>query len=132
MAINPLVSSMKKRLAVNWLVLFTSSATLICCAIPALLVSLGLGAVLIGLVSNLPQLIWISEHKPLVFGIAGVLLLLAGLMQWRSSKLPCPADKQLAQACMRARKMSNIIYAISLLFFAVGSWFAFVAPYWLD
>lgn len=132
MRVNPQIESLKKVLAVNWLVLFTSSATLLCCAIPALLVSLGLGAVLIGLLSNVPQLIWISEHKPLVFGIAGSLLLLAGLMQWRSSKLPCPADKQLAQACMKARKMSNVIYGISLLFFAVGSWFAFVAPYWLD
>ena len=132
MSVNPQILSIKKMLAVNWLILFTSSATLICCAIPALLVSLGLGAVLIGLVSNVPQLIWISEHKPLVFGIAGTLLLLAGLMQWRSSKLPCPADKQLAKACMKVRKMSNVIYGISLLVFAVGSWFAFVAPYWLD
>jgi len=132
MPITPRIESMKKVMAVNCLVLFTSSATLICCAIPALLVSLGLGAVLIGLVSNVPQLIWISEHKPLVFGIAGTLLLFAGLMQWHSSRLACPADKQLAQACMKARKMSNRIYGISLLFFAVGSWFAFVAPYWLD
>ena len=132
MRTNSPMLSMKKMLAVNWLILFTSSATLICCAIPALLVSLGLGAVMIGLVSNVPQLIWISEHKPLVFGIAAFLLVLAGLMQWRSSKLPCPADKELAQACMRARKMSKGIYGISLLFFSVGSWFAFVAPYWLD
>ena len=132
MRVNPQIESMKKVIAVNWLVLFTSSATLLCCAIPALLVSLGLGAVLIGLVSNVPQLIWVSEHKPLVFGISGTLLVLAGLMQWRSSKLPCPADKQLAQVCIKARKMSNVIYGVSLVFFAVGSWFAFVAPYWLD
>lgn len=129
---HPQILSIKKMLAVNWLILFTSSATLICCAIPALLVSLGLGAVMVGLVSNVPQLIWISEHKPLVFGIAGALLVLAGLMQWRSSKLPCPADKALAQACMRARKMSSVIYSISLLLFATGSWFAFVAPYWVN
>lgn len=132
MSAQPQILSIKKMLTVNWLILFTSSATLICCAIPALLVSLGLGAVMVGLVSNVPQLIWISEHKPLVFGIAGTLLLLAGLMQWRASKLACPADKQLAQACMKARKMSNVIYGISLLLFAVGSWFAFVAPYWID
>jgi len=41
MRVNPQIESMKKVIAVNWLVLFTSSATLICCAIPALLVSLG-------------------------------------------------------------------------------------------
>lgn len=132
MSAHPQIFTIKKMLAVNWLVLFTSSATLICCAIPALLVSLGLGAVMVGLVSNVPQLIWVSEHKPLVFGIAGVLLVLAGLMQWRASKLPCPADQKLAQACMSARKMSNVIYGISLLLFAVGAWFAFVAPYWID
>lgn len=129
---HPYIVSMKKRLAVNWLILFTSSATLICCAIPALLVSLGLGAVLAGLLSNVPQLIWISEHKPLVFGVAGVLLLLAGLLQWRSAKLPCPADQQLALVCIKARKVSRIIYGIALLFYMVGSWFAFVAIYWLD
>lgn len=132
MSANIEMISMRKRLAINWLVLFTSSATLICCAIPALLVSLGLGAVLIGLVSNIPQLIWISEHKPLVFGIAGVLLVLAGLMQWQSSKLPCPPDKALAKACVSARNWSNMIYGVSLIIFAVGAWFAFVAPYWLD
>lgn len=132
MRINTQILSIKKVLAVNWVILFTSSATLICCAIPALLVSLGLGAVLIGLVSHVPQLIWISEHKPIVFGIAGTLLLLSGLMQWRSAKQSCPADKQLAEACMQVRKISNVIYGISLTFFAVGSWFAFVAPYWLD
>lgn len=129
---HPHVLAMKKMLAVNWLILFTSSATLVCCAIPALLVSLGLGAVLAGLVSNLPQLIWISEHKVLVFAVAGALLLLAGWMQWRSAKLPCPADKQLALACMKARRMSNVIYAISLLLFAIGFWFAFVASYWIE
>lgn len=132
MSANIEMTSMRKRLAINWLVLFTSSATLICCAIPALLVSLGLGAVLIGLVSNIPQLIWISEHKPLVFAIAGVLLVLAGLMQWQSSKLSCPADRALAKTCISARKWSNMIYGVSVLIFAVGSWFAFVAPYWLD
>lgn len=126
------IFSIKKMLAVNWLILFTSGATLICCAIPALLVSLGLGAVMVGLVSNVPQLIWISEHKPLVFGIAGTLLVLAGLMQWRSSKLPCPADSVLALSCANARKMAMVIYGTSLLLYAVGSWFAFVAPYWID
>lgn len=132
MSEDPQVLPMKKILAVNWLILFTSSTTLICCAIPALLVSLGLGAVLIGLVSNVPQLIWISEHKPLVFGVAGTLLALAGVMQWRAAKLPCPADKQLAKACMKARRMSNYIYGVSLLFFVLGFWFAFVAPYVVD
>lgn len=48
---------------INYFTLFGSLSTLICCAIPSLLVSLGLGAVLAGIASNVPALIWISEHK---------------------------------------------------------------------
>lgn len=118
--------------ALNWLTLFSSSATLICCALPALLVSLGLGAVLIGLVSYVPQLIWISEHKAIVFGVAAVLLTLAGMMQWVASKLPCPTDKQLAQRCTAMRKQSSRIYLVACGLYFIGVWFAFIAPYWID
>lgn len=108
--------------------LFASTSTLICCALPALFVSLGAGAALAGIVSNVPQLIWVSENKPLVFGIAAVLLVLAGIMQWRARYMPCPADPALAAACARARKNSLRVYLVSVGIFAIGAWFAFAAP----
>jgi len=52
--------------------LFASSGTLVCCALPALLVALGAGAVLSSLVSVFPQLVWLSEHKEGLFIVAGV------------------------------------------------------------
>ena len=116
----------------NWLTLFTSSSTLLCCALPALLVSVGAGAALSSLVSTVPQLIWVSEHKPLVFGLAGIMLLLAGAMQWRARNAPCPADSALAAACAQTRKTSLRVYYVSVLIYATGVWFAFVAPYVLD
>lgn len=112
----------------SWVSLFASASTLICCALPALLVSLGAGAALASLVSNVPQLIWISEHKPLVFGLAGTLLLLSGALQWRARSLPCPAAPALAAACTRARRNSLRIYWLSTVIFLIGAWFAFVAP----
>lgn len=60
----------------------TSSSTLICCALPALLVAIGAGATLAGLVTAVPQLIWLSTHKALVFGSAGVMLAIAGGLQY--------------------------------------------------
>jgi hypothetical protein len=69
----------KSRL-VNIVSLFTSTSTLICCALPALLVAVGAGAALSSLVSAVPQLVWISEHKTPVFAFAGAMLLLAGLI----------------------------------------------------
>lgn len=108
--------------------LLLSSGTLLCCALPALLVVLGAGATLAGLVSAVPQLIWLSEHKALVFGSAGVMLVLAGWAQWRARALPCPADPQLARACTHLRRVALVTYAIAVLSYLAGAVFAFVLP----
>lgn len=108
--------------------LLASSATLVCCVLPAVLVALGAGAVLAGLVTAVPQLIWLSEHKLLVFGIAGALLAISGAALWVGRRAPCPADPELARACERLRRISAIIYAIALLSFGVSATFAFVLP----
>lgn len=107
--------------------ILTSAGTLICCALPALLVSLGAGAAVAGLVSAVPQLVWLSENKELVFGFAGLMLLLAGTLQWLQRRQPCPADKRLGQACMRMRRRSARIYAAAILLFSIGFFFAFLA-----
>ncbi|HEV7609227.1 MAG TPA: hypothetical protein VGO61_17935 [Steroidobacteraceae bacterium] len=106
--------------------LLASTATLLCCVLPAVLVSLGAGAVLVGLVSSFPQLVWLSEHKVWVFGIAGVLLAASGVMIWRARSLPCPADPAAARACTRLRNVSTALYGVSVLSFAAGALFAFV------
>ncbi len=108
--------------------LFTSGSTLICCALPALLVSIGAGAAMAGLVTSFPQIVWLSEHKIALFLVAGVMLVAAGVMQWRARNLPCPADPALAAACTRTRKISVAIYWVSVAIYATGFFFAFVAP----
>jgi hypothetical protein len=120
--------ALKHNAAASLLSLFTSGSTLICCALPALLVSIGAGAAMAGLVTTFPQIVWLSEHKVPLFAIAGVMLLAAGVMQWRARSLPCPADPTLAAACTRARKWSVAIYAFSVVMFATGFFFAFIAP----
>jgi hypothetical protein len=108
--------------------LFTSGGTLVCCALPALLVTLGAGAALSSLVSAVPQLVWLSEHKEGVFVVAAVMLAVAGYMQWRARTLPCPTNPTLAAACARTRKISLRLYFVSLVIFLIGGFFAFVAP----
>ncbi|HYG33001.1 MAG TPA: hypothetical protein VD810_08430 [Methylophilaceae bacterium] len=112
----------------NVLSLFTSTSTLICCALPALLVTLGAGAALSSVVSVVPQLVWLSEHKTPVFGLAGGMLVLAGWLQWQARHAPCPADPELAEVCRRTRKNSLRVYWLSVAVFAIGAWFAFGAP----
>ena len=108
--------------------LITSSGTLVCCALPALLVTLGAGAALSSVIAVFPQIVWLSEHKETIFALAALMLALAGFMQWRARTLPCPADPALAAACTRTRRLSIYMYLISLIIFFLGAYFAFVAP----
>lgn len=107
--------------------LFASLTTLICCALPAALVALGMGAVMAGLVTAVPGIVWFSANKPLVFGVAGALLLASGAWMWRARSMPCPTDPVQARACMRLRAVSWWIWGISVALFAVGAFFAFFA-----
>ncbi len=111
-----------------FLALFSSSGTLICCALPAVLVALGAGAALSGLVSAVPGLVWVSEYKEAVFAFAGLMLAASGVLQWRNRFAPCPIDPALRQACLRTRKTSARVYLASVVLFVVGAWFAFVQP----
>jgi hypothetical protein len=108
--------------------LLASTATLVCCVLPAVLVALGAGAALAGLVTAVPQLVWLSEHKPLVFGSAALLLAVSGIALWYGRKLPCPTDRTAARACRRLRRISAVLYGLALASFALGSAFAFVIP----
>ncbi len=109
------------------LALFTSASTLICCALPALFVVLGMGAVTAGLVSAVPQIVFLSEHKEIVFAVAGVMLAAAAYMMWRSRNDPCPIDPEAAIACTRARKLSKWILVVSVALYVIGFFFAFLA-----
>lgn len=109
------------------LALFGSTATLVCCALPALFVALGMGAVVAGLVSAVPQITWLSEHKPLVFGGSGALILASAALQWRARNAPCPTDPAAARACMRLRAVSQWILGVAAVAWCVGAFFAFFA-----
>jgi hypothetical protein len=111
-----------------WAALAASTGTLVCCALPALLVALGAGAALAGLVSVFPQIVWLSEHKALVFGVAVMAMAVGGVLQWRHRGAPCPTDPALRDACLRTRRWSARVYGLSLLLLAIGAWFAFVQP----
>lgn len=110
--------------------LFASSSTLVCCALPALLVALGAGAALSSLVSVFPQVVWLSEHKEGVFVFAGVAMAASGALQWRNRNAPCPTDPALRRACLQTRKVSRRAYGFSATVYLVGGWFAFIQP-WL-
>lgn len=121
-----MMDPLQRNVGVAFGTLLASTATLVCCVLPAVLVSLGAGAVLVGLVSAFPQLVWLSEHKIGVFAVAGMLLAASGVLIWRARSLPCPVEPEAARSCMRLRRISAVLYGVSLVSFAAGALFAFV------
>lgn len=116
------------RFLAAYLSLFTSVSTLICCAIPSLLIALGLGATVVGAVGLFPQLIWLTDHKASLFSIGFILLGIGSLGYCRSRNDPCPIDPQEAYACKVARKWSFRALIFSWTMYAIGFTFAYILP----
>tara|TARA_B100001029_G_scaffold106572_1_gene87942 strand:+ start:651 stop:1028 length:378 start_codon:yes stop_codon:yes gene_type:complete len=111
--------------------LFASSSTLICCALPALFVSIGAGATLASMVNMFPQLIIISEYKIYITIGAVIILLIAGVLIKKSEFLPCPVDPKLRDICLKTRKRSKTMYYISVIIFVSASFFTYLLPIYL-
>jgi mercuric ion transport protein len=115
--------------------LFTSVGTLLCCALPSLLVLLGLGATVASFLSAAPWLVALSHHKRLVFGVSGVLILtnfyytysLAPRLQAarlaREGIACSPSDPE---ACAVVGRFSRVVLWISAALWASGFFVAFV------
>lgn len=119
---------LRRNLGVAFLTLLASSGTLVCCVLPAVMVALGAGAALAGLVTAVPQLVWLSEHKAGVFGVASAMLAISGVLLWRARRLPCPSDPSLARACARLRTTSVALWWAAAVCMLVGATFAFILP----
>ena len=110
-----------------FLSLFSSTSTLICCALPALFVGLGAGAVFAGLTSAFSQLIWVSEHKTMIFVAAGLLLSLSGYLEFQNTTQSCDPLKK--EACEETRSWTLYIWRLRLIFYIIGLFFAYGLPY---
>jgi hypothetical protein len=119
---------LRRNLGLSFVALVASGGTLVCCVLPAVMVSLGAGAALAGLVTAVPQLVWLSAHKAGVFGLAAALLLLSGAALWRARALPCPLDPALAASCARLRRWSARLWIAAAMAVTLGALFAFVLP----
>ena len=125
---NELQVPLRRNVGLSLVALGAASGTLICCVLPAVMVALGAGAALGGLVTAVPQLVWLSANKGLVFGVAGAALALSGWTLWRARALPCPADAELAKTCARLRRLSIWTWFAAMMATALATMFAFVLP----
>jgi len=123
-----------KEASLTWLVLFTTTGTLVCCALPLILVMLGMGAVVVSVVSSFPILITLSLHKPWVFAISGILIVISAYTMYRPNR-SCPSDPELGRLCRNSQRWNLHIFWLSVILWSVGFFTAFLAlpmRIWVD
>jgi len=108
------------------LTLFTTTGTLICCALPIFLVTLGLGATVAAMTSTFPFLIILSQHKAWVFTFSGLMLGFSGWLLYRPGR-SCPTDMALGQACSRLHVWNRRIYWTTIVLWLIGFFAAYMA-----
>ncbi len=115
-----------KQTGLSWLTLFASGGTLICCALPIILVTLGMGATVAAFTSSFPLLVTLAQHKAWVFTGSGAMLLLSGWLMYRSGRA-CPADPELGRLCDQAQVWNRRIYWSSVTLWSIGFFAAYLA-----
>lgn len=118
---------MLKRI-ISFLSLFGSVSTLLCCALPVTLVSLGMGASFASFTASFPQVIWLTQRKDLLFLVTGVLLMISYLSLKRSRNLACPIDENQRQACESSKQLSFRFLWVTLFIYGVGLVFSYILP----
>ena len=116
---------MRQRIT-NFVSLFGSLSTLICCALPAMLVSLGAGAVVASIVSTLPWLAWLTRYKEWLFVVAGLLIALNFALVYRPrGEIACAVGG--GKACEDATWLNKIGLWVSAGIYTVGLVMAYAA-----
>ena len=112
----------------GWTLIFTTSATLVCCVIPIVLVTIGMGAAVASLASSAPWLIALTMHKGWVFAVSGALIAAGAWAVYRPGRT-CPADPELAAACASADKWNRRFVLAAGVMWSIGFFAAYGLVY---
>jgi mercuric ion transport protein len=123
------VQRAKRAALLNYFSLFSSFSTLICCALPSVLVLLGMGTTVASLLLAAPWLVNLSRHKIWTFSIAGVLIAMSFVMTYLIAPRlrqgeTCDADDP--TMCGEVSKVSRVILWGSVVIWSCGFFVAYL------
>ena len=122
-----LTSTKTRSALLSYFSLFTSVGTLLCCALPSLLVLLGLGASVASMLSFLPWLVTLSQHKQWTFSISGILIAISFVNMYylapRFRAQECVPENP--SACEESSKLSRVLLWVSAGMYSVGFFVAY-------
>jgi mercuric ion transport protein len=116
--------------ALSYVSLFSSLGTLLCCALPSLLVLFGLGATVASVLSEAPWLVSMSHHKHWVFIVAGLLissnfLYVYGVAPKLQAKNGA-CDPNAPAACQTASRFTRVVLWFSAIVYLIGCFTAYL------
>jgi mercuric ion transport protein len=119
----------KRTALLNYFSLFSSFSTLICCALPSVLVLLGMGTSVASLLSAAPWLVGLSRHKIWTFSIAGTLIAASFFMTYiidprLRARETCDADDP--TTCAEVSRVSRFVLWGSALIWSGGFFVAYL------
>lgn len=114
---------MRKKI-MSFLSLFGSGATLLCCALPAILSIIAGGTALGAFLSAFPWLIPLSRHKEWIFVVAGILLVINGIFVLKpKGKVACTITG--GKGCEGAGGLTKGVFWFSVLLYSIGAFSAY-------
>lgn len=106
------------------LALFTSTGTLICCALPSALAALAGGSAVVSLVSTFPWLVPLSQNKEWIFVGAGLMIALSAFLTFRpKGTVACSIAG--GEGCKTAGRFQKAMFWTSTGIYGIGVFFAY-------
>ena len=126
--------SLVKQKVINFLSLFTSTGTLLCCALPAAIAGVAGGAAVGVFVAAFPWLIPLSRQKEWLFLAAGLFILFSGILTLRpQGRTACAITG--GKGCAVGGRFTKGMFWTSVAIYAIGIFFAYgIVPVlrWLE
>ena len=115
---------MKDR-ALSVLTLFTSSGTLLCCVLPAVVATIAGGAAVSSMLSAFPFLIPLSMNKGWIFGVSAILIAINGYMVFKpNQEVACDVEVG-EDGCEVTGRFNKRMFYISASVLVIGAFFAY-------
>ena len=108
----------------SFLALFTSTGTLLCCALPATIAAVAGGAALTSLLSVVPWLIPLSANKEWIFVGSGLMILFSAILVLRpKGTVACSLTG--GEGCEVAGRFTKTMLGISVAIYSMGVFSAY-------
>lgn len=113
-----------KESVVGFLGLFGSTATLLCCALPALVAAIAGGSAVVSIVGSLPWLVPLSQNKGWLFLGSGALITMNGVLTLRpKGRVACSVTG--GKGCEAAGTFQKAMFWLSIILLALGLFFSY-------